>query len=106
MDTALKSRKPLSRPGTGAQALPANFKRIGVIGAGAMGNGIAHVVALAGYDVRVNDLAKERYDKALSTIDRNMTRQVSRGRAVAGRTNCPNAFSNSGSASNRSATSP
>jgi 3-hydroxybutyryl-CoA dehydrogenase len=79
MDSVLKSRKPLSRPGTGSQALPVNFKQIGIIGAGAMGNGIAHVVALAGYDVRVNDLAKERYDKAVATIDRNMTRQVSRG---------------------------
>ena len=78
MDIALKSRKPMPRPAGGAE-LPANFKRIGLIGAGAMGNGIAHVVALAGYDVRLNDLAKERFDKALATIDRNMSRQVTRG---------------------------
>ena len=44
-----------------------------------MGNGIAHVVALAGYDVAINDLKKEAVDKARATIERNMARQVSRG---------------------------
>ena len=78
MDIALKSRKPMPRMAVGT-ALPVAFKQIGVIGAGAMGNGIAHVVALAGYDVRVNDLSKDRFDKALATIDRNLTRQVGRG---------------------------
>ena len=43
-----------------------------------MGNGIAHVVALAGYDVCLNDLKKEAVDKARATIERNMARQVSR----------------------------
>jgi 3-hydroxybutyryl-CoA dehydrogenase len=78
MDSGLKTRRPMPRPVAGAE-LPAAFKQIGIIGAGAMGNGIAHVVALAGYDVRVNDLAKERFDKAIATIDRNLTRQVGRG---------------------------
>ena len=45
-----------------------------------MGNGIAHVVSLAGYDVLMNDVKKEAVDNALSaTIERNMARQVSRG---------------------------
>jgi 3-hydroxybutyryl-CoA dehydrogenase len=44
-----------------------------------MGNGIAHVVSLAGYDVSINDIRKEAVDAALSTIRRNMSRQVSRG---------------------------
>jgi 3-hydroxybutyryl-CoA dehydrogenase len=44
-----------------------------------MGNGIAHVVSLGGYDVVINDIRKEAVDAALSTIRRNMTRQVSRG---------------------------
>ena len=44
-----------------------------------MGNGIAHVVALAGYDVAINDIKKEAVDKARATIERNMARQVSRG---------------------------
>jgi 3-hydroxybutyryl-CoA dehydrogenase len=44
-----------------------------------MGNGIAHVVALAGYSVAISDLSKERVDAALSNIERNMSRQVMRG---------------------------
>ena len=57
----------------------AKIKKVGIVGAGQMGNGIAHVVALAGYDVVMNDLKKEAVDKALATIDKNMTRQVSKG---------------------------
>jgi 3-hydroxybutyryl-CoA dehydrogenase len=57
----------------------AAIKRVGVIGAGQMGAGIAHVCALAGYEVLVNDLARERIDESLRVIDRNMTRQVARG---------------------------
>jgi 3-hydroxybutyryl-CoA dehydrogenase len=55
------------------------IQRIGVIGAGQMGNGIAHVVSLAGYEVALFDVRKETLDKARSTIERNMARQVSRG---------------------------
>ena len=54
-------------------------KCVGIVGAGQMGSGIAHVISLAGYDVLMNDLAKERVDLAISTIERNLTRQVSRG---------------------------
>ena len=53
---------------------------IGVIGAGQMGNGIAHVSALAGLDVFVYDIAEERVRKGLATIDGNLTRQVHSGR--------------------------
>ena len=56
-----------------------NIKKVGVVGAGQMGNGIAHVVALAGYDVLLNDVAEDRIQAALATIDGNMKRQVSRG---------------------------
>ena len=52
--------------------------KIGVIGAGQMGNGIAHVCALAGYDVFLNDLDPERIKSGLATINGNMARQVSR----------------------------
>ncbi len=52
---------------------------VGIVGAGQMGSGIAHVIALAGYDVLINDLAKERFDQALGQIERNLGRQVSRG---------------------------
>jgi 3-hydroxybutyryl-CoA dehydrogenase len=53
--------------------------KVGIIGAGQMGNGIAHVVSLAGYSVKMNDLAKDRVDAAFAIIDHNLNRQVSRG---------------------------
>ena len=56
----------------------AAIRRVGVIGAGQMGNGIAHVCALAGYDVVLADLKEEQLKKALDTINRNMDRQVKR----------------------------
>ncbi len=51
---------------------------VGVIGAGQMGNGIAHVAALAGYNVVLSDISQESLDKALKTIDKNLGRQVSK----------------------------
>ncbi|WP_243611586.1 3-hydroxybutyryl-CoA dehydrogenase [Shimia aestuarii] len=54
------------------------IKTIGVVGAGQMGNGIAHVMALAGYDVKLNDISQEALDAAVARIDKNMERQVSR----------------------------
>ena len=54
-------------------------RTVGIIGAGQMGSGIAHVIALAGYRVLMNDLAKERVDAAMALIDRNLGRQVTRG---------------------------
>jgi 3-hydroxybutyryl-CoA dehydrogenase len=56
-----------------------DLRTIGVVGAGQMGNGIAHVCALAGYDVLLNDLDETQVDAALVTIRGNMTRQVHRG---------------------------
>ena len=53
---------------------------IGVIGAGQMGNGIAHVMALAGYDVVLNDINDEALKNAISAIERNLDRQVSRSK--------------------------
>ncbi|MBI3434961.1 MAG: 3-hydroxybutyryl-CoA dehydrogenase [Proteobacteria bacterium] len=57
-----------------------NIKKIGIIGAGQMGNGIAHVCALAGYDVALNDIDAERIKAGIATINGNMARQVSRSR--------------------------
>jgi 3-hydroxybutyryl-CoA dehydrogenase len=51
---------------------------IGVIGAGQMGNGIAHVCALSGHQVRLNDAVAERIREGLATINGNMARQVSK----------------------------
>ncbi len=59
--------------------MPAELKKIGIIGAGQMGNGIAHVCALAGYDVYLADLGTEQLDKAMAAIEKNMSRQVGRG---------------------------
>jgi 3-hydroxybutyryl-CoA dehydrogenase len=56
------------------------IKQVGIIGAGQMGNGIAHVVALAGYDVLLNDIDKDKVEAALATINGNLTRQVSSGK--------------------------
>jgi 3-hydroxybutyryl-CoA dehydrogenase len=56
-----------------------NIQSIGVIGAGAMGSGIAHVCALAGYPVKLIDVDRERAEKSLETIRGNMERQVRRG---------------------------
>ncbi|KAA2235464.1 3-hydroxybutyryl-CoA dehydrogenase [Salinarimonas soli] len=56
-----------------------SIKTIGVIGAGQMGNGIAHVCALAGFDVRLNDLSVDRINAGLATINGNMARQVAKG---------------------------
>jgi len=56
------------------------IRNIGVIGAGQMGNGIAHVCALAAYDVQIADVSADVLERARGTIDRNISRQVARGR--------------------------
>jgi 3-hydroxybutyryl-CoA dehydrogenase len=55
------------------------IKTIGVIGAGQMGAGIAHVCALSGYDVLLHDVSSERIETGLETVRRNLNRQVSKG---------------------------
>jgi 3-hydroxybutyryl-CoA dehydrogenase len=56
------------------------IRTIGIIGAGQMGSGIAHVCALAGYDVRLSDVDAKAIEQALAITDRNLARQVARGR--------------------------
>lgn len=55
-----------------------NLQTIGVIGAGQMGNGIAHVCALAGYDVVMTDISEDALKHGLDAIEKNMARQVAR----------------------------
>ena len=52
------------------------MKNVAVIGAGTMGNGIAHVCALAGYDVGLFDVSKDRIEAGLATINGNLARRV------------------------------
>ena len=56
-----------------------SIERVGVIGAGQMGNGIAHVLSLAGFDVVLEDINPEAVDKGIQRIERNMHRQAARG---------------------------
>ncbi|MDX5402150.1 MAG: 3-hydroxybutyryl-CoA dehydrogenase [Rhodobacterales bacterium] len=55
-----------------------DIQSIGIVGAGQMGNGIAHVMALAGYDVLMTDISQDALDAAVALISRNLDRQVSR----------------------------
>lgn len=57
-----------------------DIKTIGIVGAGQMGNGIAHVMALAGYDILLNDINQDALDAAMALMAKNMDRQVSRGK--------------------------
>jgi 3-hydroxybutyryl-CoA dehydrogenase len=57
-----------------------SIRSVGVIGAGQMGSGIAHVCALAGYDVKIADISEPVLQNSITSIDTNMGRQVARGR--------------------------
>ena len=63
---------------------PTEIKSIGIIGAGQMGNGIAHVSALAGLDVILTDVSAGQIDRAFMTIESNLGRQVARDKISAG----------------------
>jgi len=56
-----------------------HIRTVGVVGAGQMGSGIAHVCAIGGYDVLLEDVAGDRLDAALDVIGKNMARQVGKG---------------------------
>src|SRR6201994_1641301 len=62
----------------------AMIKKVGVIGSGQMGNGIAHVAALAGFDVVLNDVSTDRLKSAMATINGNLSRQGSRKMGTGG----------------------
>jgi 3-hydroxybutyryl-CoA dehydrogenase len=57
-----------------------NISSVGVVGAGQMGNGIAHVFALAGFDVVLNDIDRDAIERALQLVETNLARQVISGR--------------------------
>jgi 3-hydroxybutyryl-CoA dehydrogenase len=58
--------------------MAAMIRKVGVIGSGQMGNGIAHVAALAGFDVVLNDLSPDQLKSAMATINSNLSRQVAK----------------------------
>ena len=60
-----------------------DIRKVGVVGAGQMGNGIAHVFALSGHDVLLNDLSADALERAVATIGKNLDRQVARGKITA-----------------------
>jgi 3-hydroxybutyryl-CoA dehydrogenase len=70
----------VSDPAAAAQKPAEEIRHIGIVGAGQMGRGIAHVCALAGLDVVLSDVSAAVLAQALDTIDRNLSRQVGRGR--------------------------
>jgi len=72
-------RAQAARAGQASDTAPSVHK-IGVIGAGQMGNSIAHVCALSGFNVLLNDIAADRITEGLATISGNLARQVSRQR--------------------------
>ncbi|WP_114964576.1 3-hydroxybutyryl-CoA dehydrogenase [Alkalilacustris brevis] len=59
------------------------IRTVGIVGAGQMGNGIAHVFALSGYDVTLSDISQEQLNRALATIKKNLDRQVTREKITA-----------------------
>ena len=63
------------------------IKKVGVIGAGQMGNGIAHVLSLGGYDVILNDIDKNTLEKASNNIKNNLERQVNSKKISAAKSN-------------------
>src|SRR5207253_6834236 len=68
------------RPKARSDSMAFHIRKIGVIGAGQMGSGIAHVSSLAGFEVKLNDLSSDRIKAGIATINGNMARQVSRKR--------------------------
>jgi 3-hydroxybutyryl-CoA dehydrogenase len=79
-----KSARPKPVPAANGSVTPfpqaETIKTVGVIGAGQMGNGIAHVSALAGLNVRLLDVSDDRVKAGLEAIKKNLTRQAERGK--------------------------
>ncbi len=64
--------------------LAEGIKTVGVLGAGTMGNGIAHVFARSGYRVILRDVEKKYLDRGMETIGKNLDREVKKGKLAEG----------------------
>jgi 3-hydroxybutyryl-CoA dehydrogenase len=80
MDEIVQGATLLAEPKMSREIRTMPIRKIGIVGAGQMGSGIAHVVALCGYQAVINDLERERFDAAIKAIDKNLTRQVASGK--------------------------
>jgi 3-hydroxybutyryl-CoA dehydrogenase len=79
--TNIETNRPTAeRQPSGQSAARQTIKTVGVIGAGQMGNGIVHVLTVAGYNVALNDISEQKVEEALATINGNMARQIARGK--------------------------
>jgi 3-hydroxybutyryl-CoA dehydrogenase len=80
MDEIVQGGTLLAEPKTSRETKTMPIRKIGIVGAGQMGSGIAHVVALSGYQAVINDVERERFDAAIKAIDKNLARQVASGK--------------------------
>jgi 3-hydroxybutyryl-CoA dehydrogenase len=80
MDEIVQGATLLAEPKPSRETETMPIRKIGIVGAGQMGSGIAHVVALSGYQAVINDLDPQRFDAAIKAIDKNLTRQVASGK--------------------------
>src|SRR4029079_1337762 len=80
MDDIVQGAAILAEQASQQDAEAAPIRKIGIIGAGQMGSGIAHVVALSRYDVALHDIAKDKVEAAIAVIAKNLTRQVASGK--------------------------
>lgn len=64
---------------TPSSSTPIEISKVGIVGAGQMGSGIAHVCALSGFDVAMMDVNEDQIKSAIATIDKNIARQVNKG---------------------------
>ena len=60
-----------------------NIQKVGVVGAGTMGNGITHVLARSGYQVLLCDVEQSFLERAMATISKNLDREVAKGKSSA-----------------------
>jgi 3-hydroxybutyryl-CoA dehydrogenase len=74
------NRPSAARQPAGPGASNTGIRTVGIVGAGQMGNGIAQVISLAGYDVALHDVSQERVETALATINGHLARLISRGK--------------------------